>query len=546
MTDLDVAILQNNPTIGDLKGNCEDIINAMNKCENADILITPELSLIGYPPMDILRRDKLYEVQDEKLNKIKKHTKNVDVAVLIGFCRRDSRGIYNSAVIYKDGMTVKKYDKILLPTYDVFDGHRYFETGDSICTFELNGETIGITICEDAWYNVDVMDTKRHKFNPFSKLKKDNPDVILNLSASPFRINKNKERIDLFTKHAIDTDSTIVFCNQSGGNDELVFDGNSFIVNSDRDVCQLNEFEEDFMIINSGQYENKINSRTDISEINSAICLGLEDYFNKTGFSKAIIGMSGGIDSTIATVLATEAFGCENVMGVSLPSEVTSDESIEHARSVANNLDIEFEVIDISNIVQETVNRFENQSDYSMKRLALENIQARIRGNILMSLSNRKNALVVTPDNKSESAIGYCTLYGDTVGAIAPLGDCYKKHVYELARYYNDKSDAELIPKEIILKQPTAELKENQVDTDDMAEYEILDTILNQYVENRKKPEEINVDTPEEIDRIISRIHGAEFKRNQSPLPIRITKKDFGRGWRYPIAADYGFLKSKK
>ncbi len=543
MNDLDVAILQNNPKIGDLNGNCEDIINAMNKCENADILITPELSLIGYPPMDILRRDRLYEVQDEKLARIKEHTENVDVAVVVGFCRRDSRGIYNSAVVYKDGTAVENYDKILLPTYDVFDGHRYFETGDSVCTFELNDKTIGLTICEDAWYNVNVMDAKRHKFNPFSKLKKYNTDLILNLSASPFRIDKNKERIDLFTKHAKDTNSTVVFCNQAGGNDELVFDGNSFVVNPDEDVCQLKEFEEDFMIVNSKQYGNKTNIRTDISEINSAICLGLKDYFNKTGFSKAIIGMSGGIDSTIATVLATEAFGNENVMGVSLPAEVTSTKSVKHAKKVADNLNIEFEVINISEIVQKTVNQFENQSDYSMKGLALENIQARIRGNILMSLSNRKDALVVTPDNKSESAIGYCTLYGDTVGAIAPLGDCYKKHVYELARYYNNKLDNKLIPEEIIDKSPTAELKENQVDTDDMAEYEILDTILNEYVENRKSPSEINVDTPEEVNRIISRIHKAEFKRNQSPLPIRITKKDFGRGWRYPIAADYEFLK---
>lgn len=544
MTDLDIAILQNNPTIGDLDGNCKDIIKAINKSENADILITPELSLIGYPPMDILRRDKLYDVQEKKLNKIKKCTNNTDTAVVVGFCRRDNRGLYNSAIVFKDGETIKKYDKILLPTYDVFDGHRYFETGEEIGHFELDGCKIGLTICEDAWYNVNVMDAKRHKFNPFSKFESEDTDLILNLSASPFRINKNQERIDLFKNHSINTSTPVVFCNQSGGNDELVFDGNSFIVNPNGDVYQLNAFKEDFEIINLKSYNENINHQQSISQINSAICLGLKDYFDKTGFSKAIIGMSGGIDSTIATVLAVESFGKENVMGVSLPSEITSTESIEHAKQVANNLDIEFDVIPIKNIVDETNKQFNNNSDYTMKGLALENIQARIRGNILMSLANRKNALVVTPDNKSESAIGYCTLYGDTVGAIAPLGDCYKKHVYDIARYYNNKFDQQLIPKEIIEKSPTAELKEDQIDSDDMADYQILDTILNEYVENRRNPDDITVDTSEEVNRIISRIHGAEFKRNQSPLPIRITKKDFGRGWRYPIAAKYDFLKS--
>ncbi len=538
-----IAILQMNSIIGDLDGNCKKIINAIEKAKNADILITPELSIIGYPPMDILRRDTLYDVQKEKLNEIKEYTKNVAVAVVVGYCRRDSDGIYNSATVYKKGKQIVTYDKILLPTYDVFDGHRYFETGSDICTFELNDETIGLTICEDAWYNVNIMDAKKHKFNPFSKFKEQNTDIILNLSASPYRINKNKERKELFTEHACKTDSTVVFCNQAGGNDELVFDGNSFIVNPDKTIYQLNDFEKDFEIININNYKHNINNRYSIYQIDSAIRLGLKDYFDKTGFSKAIVGMSGGIDSTIATIIATKVFGSKNVLGVSLPSDVTSEQSIKHAEKVADNLNIEFEIIDISEIVQNTINTFENQSEYIMKGLALENIQARIRGNILMSLSNRKNALVITPDNKSEAAIGYCTLYGDTVGAIAPLGDCYKRHVYELSEYYNKKYENKLIPDEIISKPPTAELKENQIDTDDMTEYEILDTVLNKYVENRKKPTDINIDSSDEINRIISRIHNAEFKRNQSPLPIRITKKDFGRGWRYPIAADYSFLK---
>jgi NAD+ synthase/NAD+ synthase (glutamine-hydrolysing) len=545
MKDIQVGILQSNPTIGDIQGNYEDIINALDKADkqNADILLTPELSLIGYPPMDILRRDTLYEVQDEKLDKIKKYTEEVDVAVVVGFCRRDSRGIYNSAVVFNNGNTLTSYDKVLLPTYDVFDGHRYFETGNDVCIFELNNQKIALTICEDAWYDVDVMDTKRHKFNPFSRIKEYDTDLILNLSASPYRINKNSERIDLFREHSINTSTPVVFCNQVGGNDELVFDGNSFMVNENEYIKQLSSFQEDMQVLDIGDNnENyQVNTSTQVQEMNSAICLGIEDYFEKTGFDKAIVGMSGGIDSTIATVLSVQALGADNVIGVSLPSDVTSQQSIDDAKIVAENLGIDFEIIDIAGMVNQVVTDFDDESDYSMEGLALENIQARIRGDILMSLSNTIGALVITPDNKSESAIGYCTLYGDTVGAIAPLGDCYKRHVYELAEYHN--SIESVIPQKIISKEPTAELKEDQVDSDEMSEYETLDTVLNEYVENRKTPKEITIDSQTEVNNIISRIHGAEFKRNQSPLPIRVTKKDFGRGWRYPIAADYSFLK---
>lgn len=542
---MDIGILQSNPTIGDINGNYEDIIEAIDKSENnnADILLTPELSLIGYPPMDILRRDTMYEVQNEKLQLIKERTENVDVAVVVGYCRRDKTGLYNSAIVFKDGEIVTKYDKVLLPTYDVFDGHRYFETGDDIGVFELNNQTVALTICEDAWYNVNVMDAKRHKFNPFNKIKDYDTDVILNLSASPYRIDKNSERIELFKEHAINTSSTVVFCNQVGGNDELVFDGNSFMVTENGSVNQLNAFQEDISVISTECTVSSINKTTQVQEMNSAIRMGLQDYFRKTGFSKAIVGMSGGIDSTIATILSVQALGAENVLGVSLPSDVTSQQSIDDAKLVADNLGIDFEIIDIADMVSQAVTDFDKESDYTMKGLALENIQARIRGNVLMSLSNTTDALVVTPDNKSESAIGYCTLYGDTVGAIAPLGDCYKRHVYELAEYYN--STENVIPPQIIDKEPTAELKENQVDSDEMAEYETLDTVLNEYVENRKTPEEISLDSQEEINDIISKIHRAEFKRNQSPLPLRVTKKDFGRGWRYPIAADYSFLKSE-
>lgn len=543
MNDLKISILQSNPIIGDIEENCNKIIDAINESEDADILLTPELSLIGYPPMDILRRDRMYEVQEEKLQLIKEKTKGLNLCVVVGYCRRDETGLYNSATVFRNGQEIKTYDKVLLPTYDVFDGHRYFETGDSTGTFKIDDHKVGLTICEDAWYNVNIMDAKRHKFNPFNKLKEDNPDIILNLSASPYRINKNQERIDLFKEHAQNTKSTVVFCNQVGGNDELVFDGNSFITNEKGETTQLKSFEEDLQMININNINQSKNEASVASQVRSAVTLGLEDYFNKTGFSKAIVGMSGGIDSTVATVLSTEALGKENVMGVTLPASVTSKESIDDARMVANNLGIEFKTIDISEIISNIQANFEKQSGENLDGLAYENIQARVRGDILMTLSNKLNALVVTPDNKSESAIGYCTLYGDTVGAIAPLGDCYKRHVYELAELYNQTYAEKIIPEQVIDKKPTAELKPDQYDEKEMPEYEILDTILNQYVENRMKPQDITVGvSQDEINNIVNKIHRAEFKRNQSPLPIRVTKKDFGRGWRYPIAADYSFL----
>lgn len=538
MLDLDVCILQMDPQVGDLKGNCTKIKEGISACKDkdGDILVTPELSLLGYPPMDILRRDTLYEKQEERLVEIKEATIGIDVTVIVGYCRRSTDGLYNSAVVFNNGTVLETYDKQLLPTYDVFDGHRYFETGSRTGSFEIKGRKIGVSICEDAWYSVDVMDMKRHTYDPFNKFDSDT-DLIINLSASPFRYGKHKERVELFHQHSVDTGCPIVFCNQVGGNDELVFDGNSFVVNQKGDISILEGFEEDMKVVRSLEKSKEQSYNTGkIQEIKSALVLGIKDYFDKTGFSKAIVGMSGGIDSSVATALTVEALGSDNVYGVTMPSEITSSTNISDAQTVADNLDIEFAKIPIETSVDSVTDSIEHNSEYLLSSIAEENIQARIRGDILMTLANSLDALVITPDNKSESAIGYCTLYGDTVGAIAPLGDCYKMYVYQLGEQFSS------IPQRIIDKKPTAELKEDQVDTDDMPSYERLDTILSEYVENRQKPEETSIDSKEKVGSIVTRIHQAEFKRNQSPLPLRVTPKDFGRGWRYPISGSYEFL----
>lgn len=539
MIDVDLGVFQMNPQIGDLDGNYSKISEAIRESvdSNVDLLVTPEMSLIGYPPMDILRREELYEEQKKRIEMLKEQTKGKDIYVLVGYCRRDENGIYNSAVVLHEGREVKVYDKRLLPTYDVFDGHRYFETGDRPSYFEVGDQKVGISICEDAWSDVDVMNMKVHNHNPFDDFDEDT-DLIINMSASPYRIGKKDERIDLFHKHAVETESTLVLCNQVGGNDELVFDGNSLVIDESGESHQMESFNEQLSVVTGlDTQKTDLYTSDNTPEMKDAIVLGIEDYFEKTGFSKAIVGISGGVDSSVATALAVDALGKDNVLGVSMPSEITSSESREDAMRIAHNLGIEFEEVPISNPVRQIEDNIEEFSSYSLNSIAKENIQARVRGDILMTLANSTNSLVITPDNKSESAVGYCTLYGDTVGAIAPLADCYKKYVYDMASWYDE------IPERVMTKPPSAELKEDQKDSDEMPEYELLDSILDQYVEENAKSENIDIGEGEvDVDSVISSIHRSEFKRNQSPIPIRISKKDFGRGWRYPISGDYEFL----
>lgn len=523
-----------NPQIGNINKNANKILDAIDECsKDTDVLVTPELSIIGYPPMDILRREKLYDTQSLMLNRILEKTEGLDLHVIVGYCHRNNN-LYNSAAVISEGEIVCKYHKQLLPTYDVFDGHRYFDTGDKQEYFTVKDTKIGLSICEDAWADVDVMNMKVHDYDPFVNFD-ENTELIINLSASPFRVGKNEERIDLFHEHAMKNSCPVVFCNQVGSNDELVFDGHSFIVDSNGNASSLKGFDSELKRIeNLPINKNEISNSTRVDEIKEAITLGISDYFDKTGFSKAIVGMSGGVDSSVATALTVDALGSKNVIGVTMPSEITDDKNISDAKKVADNLDIEFIEIPIIDSVEQIKDDFERTS-YDMEGIAMENIQARVRGDLLMSLSNTTNSLVITPDNKSEGAVGYCTLYGDTVGAIAPLGDCYKQYVYDIGETYNE------IPRSIIEKEPSAELKEDQKDSDEMPEYEKLDQILKEYIEENKKPEDIKI--PEvNVGEIVSQIHRSEFKRNQSPLPIRVTKKDFGRGWRYPISGDYSFL----
>lgn len=536
MVMMNVGILQYNPTVGAIRENVDHIIEGYLSMTHADIVVTSELATTGYPPQDLLHRDKLYTVQKEKLDDILDATEGKNRPLVFGMPRRvkTSEGLVlrNSAVVAREGEIVATYDKRLLPTYDVFDEHRYFTPEDETVLFEHDGSNIGIVICEDAWHDVSAQGIRRHDSNPIQDTADFGADVILNLSASPFSRQKQKRRIKRFSSHADEANIPIVFANQVGANDELVFDGRSFVMSSDGIIrYECEGFTEcsstvDVFTETKGPQKSTQNSQT----VKNAIVLGIKDYFDKTGFESAIVGMSGGIDSSLTAALVSEAIGNESVYGVTLPAQVTSQDSVEDAEAVANNLDIEFDAIPILSTVTSIEDSIESESANTIEGIAHENVQARARGTILMSLANSRDSLVVTPDNKSEGAVGYCTLYGDTVGAIAPLGDCYKELVYTIAGdCYGDT-----IPDRVFEKKPTAELSEDQNDEDDLPQYETLDELLERTIEN----EETLTDT--DVQRDVQRqLFQSEFKRNQSPPIVRVTNRSIGRGWNYPIAADF-------
>lgn len=547
-----IGIIQHNPKVGDVSSNYKKIKNQYDEmsADNIDMVVTPELSLIGYPPRDLLHRKSLLRKEKSMLNKLKTETVH-GPAIVIGHTSENSGNgppLKNSASVFKDGKKITHYDKRLLPTYDVFDEHRYFKKGEDSSEFTINGNTIGITICEDAWYDHHVTGNQRHNYNPVADYSQ--TDIIVNLSASPFKVNKFKNREKRFANHARNLNSAYIFANQVGGNDDILFDGTSFIVNSNGDTVYRAPFGSE----NSCKYktDNEIktevyNIPSEIQQLRTILSLGIRDYINKTGFESVVIGLSGGIDSTVTANLAVEALGKENVYGITLPSSVTTSKNKTDAKRVAQNLGIKFDELAISEINDKYLEKIQNKLGINdLKSITKENIQARIRGDILMAVANENDTLVLTPDNKSEAAVGYCTLYGDAIGAIGPLGDCTKDRVYDLATLFNKRPPDQVsnspIPESVIEKEPTAELSEDQKDTDDIPPYNIIDSVVKMYVEEDKTVQEIvsNINASrEDVIDVVTRITRSEFKRKQSPPALRVTDKAFDSGWRYPIAASY-------
>ena len=546
---MEITIAQLNPFIGDIVGNAEKIIATLSqtKHEIPDLVVFPELFLTGYPPRDLLEKSWFIQQTEKTINKLMKISQEYSqTGLLFGAPqtnKKNGKGLYNTAIFIFQGKILDKQNKSLLPTYDVFDETRYFDSAPEIHLTPFKNQVLGISICEDAWNDPDLWSRQFYSFDPIEFLAKKGATLLINISASPFYIGKEEVRYRIIQHHAKKHQIPFIFVNQVGGNDELIFDGRSFYVDKKGNkVNILPAFYEHVQTIDTENIgkPNRYHPQNKIVSVYEALILGLRDYSKKCGFSKVVLGLSGGIDSAVVCCLAKEAIGGKNVLGVTMPGPYSSKGSIEDSKKLAKNLGIQLKIIPISSIYKTYIKSLEEHLNIGKEiDVSLENIQARIRGNILMSLSNKFGYLVLSTGNKSELAVGYCTLYGDMSGGLAVISDVPKTMVYQLARFINRKS--KVIPEEIIKKAPSAELKPNQKDQDSLPAYDILDQILNFYIygeyssKNKKKMDI----SPELIRWVIQAVNRNEYKRRQAAPGLKVTTKAFGMGRRMPIAAKY-------
>ncbi len=539
-----ILVAQLDYTIGDLKGNTKKIIRSIEngRSQNAEIVLFSELSICGYPPEDLLLHPAFLDEMEVCLQQIIDASSNI--AVIVGLARRNEslieKPILNSAAFIHDKKLIGFQDKFLLPTYDVFSERRYFEPGASVRVWEIKGKKIGILICEDIWQHAGLVNFTRYSMDPIVDLKELEPDVLLNLSASPYHFDKPDTRVKVCAACAKTLNCPVVICCQVGGNDQLVFDGYSAHVGADGSLLQIAKgFEEDEILVDlDAPSTPRVSSfKYDaVKDLYSALVLGVKDYFGKLGFKKGCLGLSGGIDSALTACIAADALGRENVLGIAMPSRYSSEGSIKDAASLAQNLGIQFEKISIEAPFEDYLRMLSPLFAGREPDVTEENLQARIRGMLLMAVSNKFGYIIISTGNKSEMALGYCTLYGDMAGGLAAISDVPKTQVYALARWINRQK--EIIPKSSIEKAPSAELRPNQKDTDTLPEYEVVDAVLHDYVEEFMDPEMIakrNRLPIELVLDLIHRIHLAEYKRRQAAPGIRVTKKSFGAGRRYPI-----------
>jgi NAD+ synthase (glutamine-hydrolysing) len=580
-----IALAQLNYRVGDFGYNVSRIIAAIEKAkaQKADLVVFAELSVCGYPPRDFLEFDDFIHRCDESVALIADNCHGIAAIVGAPTVNPAAKGkpLYNSACFLADGKILAQVHKTLLPNYDVFDEYRYFEPNRlPYEVVEYLGHRFALTICEDLW---NIADDPLYVRNPIDELVKLNPDSIINIAASPFNYNQPNTRKDILARNATTYDLPVIYVNQVGGQTELIFDGGSMVVGAQGDIiAKLKEFEEDFQTYEMQNAKFKIQnaksgempasprhpitpslphsitsslhhpitpslphpitftSSTEIIRlIHDALVLGIRDYFGKMGFSKAILGLSGGIDSAVTLVLAAEALGHENVRAVLLPSQFSSDHSIRDAVSLAENLGVPYDIIPIADAFHSIEKTLEPQFAGLPFNLAEENIQARIRAVILMAMSNKFGYILLNTSNKSEAAVGYGTLYGDMCGGLSVLGDVYKTQVYELARFIN--KDKEIIPLNSIEKPPSAELRPGQKDSDSLPDYDILDWVLFQYIEQRSGPNELMAAGFDEamVKRVLKLVNASEHKRYQTPPILRVSPKAFGMGRRMPIVAKY-------
>ena len=544
-----IAIAQLNFHIGNFEQNTSKIIAYIDKSktEGADLVVFTELSVTGYYPHDLLERKEFIEQSYCALNQIASHC--IGIAAIVGgpSINPEPRGkkLFNSAFFMYDGAIQHVVSKSLLPTYDIFDEYRHFEPNRNFSVFDFGGKKLAITICEDLWDEQETQNEfgreKLYQLSPLKELSALNPDLVINISASPFSFNQENWRKNILIKNAIKYKLPIVYANQVGAQTELIFDGGSVFINKDGEIQEeLNYFEEDFRIIDTEVSTQNLQPETGyIEKIYHALILGIRDYFTKMGFKKATLGLSGGIDSALVLVLAVEALGKENVRVLLMPSRYSSDHSVEDALQLAKNLDIQYEIIPI----QEMVDSFELSLSEVFSNLQSdvteENIQARTRGILLMAISNKFGNILLNTTNKSECAVGYGTLYGDMNGGLSVLGDVYKTDIFKMANWIN--RDQEIIPVNTILKPPSAELRPDQKDSDSLPDYDILDQILFNYIELNLSPAEIIGKGFDEstVLRTIRMVNMNEYKRFQAPPILRISSKAFGFGRRMPLVARY-------
>jgi len=556
-----IFLAQQNYLIGDFENNTSKILKAIEvaKLHGGDLIVFSELCVCGYPPRDFLYFNDFIEKSIDSINKIKEAAQGI--AVVVGAPQKNEsingKRLYNSAYFLADGNIKAVIQKTCLPTYDVFDENRYFEPASQWNIIEYKGKKIAVTICEDIW---NLGENPLYRTCSMDQLISQSPDLMINLSASPFDYTHAADRKAILKSNVVKYNLPVFYCNAVGSQTEIVFDGNSMVFDKHANLCgALKSFEEDFKsyellddgTIKEGVLELSKNISTEqlnpdqlikdlnIDTIYNTLVLGIKDYFKKMGFNKAILGSSGGIDSAVTLALAVQALGKENVLAVLMPSKFSSNHSVDDAVELSKNLDNRHEIISIENINNSFLNELDFLFEGTSFGLAEENLQSRTRGNLLMSIANKFGYILLNTSNKSELATGYGTLYGDMAGGLGVLGDCYKVQVYELAKYIN--RNTEIIPNNIIIKAPSAELRPDQKDSDSLPDYDLLDKVLYQYVEQQKGPDEIKQMGFDDalVDHILKMVNKNEYKRNQFCPIIRISPKAFGVGRRMPIVGKY-------
>lgn len=548
---LKIALAQINSKVGDLAGNAEKIFLAAQQAEQAgaSLLVTPELSLTGYPPEDLVLRPAFLAACDRALQDLAERLKSLtEITVVVGHPRAREQHVFNGATVLRYGKVIGTYGKLELPNYAVFDEQRYFSPDGAPCLFEINGVRIAVNICEDVWAS-----------RAPAMAKASGAQILLAMNASPFHLEKHRERLEVVRSNVTKLGLSVVFCNLVGGQDELLFDGGSFVLDARGELmARAKQFEEDLLIVDffvTQVPEASVSSRSAVDyslveQAYRALVLGTRDYVKKNGFQRAVLGLSGGVDSALVLAIAVDALGAENVTAVMMPSPYTAQMSLDDAKSCAQAFGVRYEVISIAPLFAQFNTALSDVFAGLPQDLTEENIQARIRGNLLMAMSNKLSALVLVTGNKSEISVGYCTLYGDMAGGFAVIKDVFKGMVYQLCHARNERAVREsgkpVIPERILTRAPSAELRHDQTDQDSLPPYDQLDDMLKRYVEDGQSRDQLIAagHLASDVDRVLRLIRLNEYKRRQSAPGIRISRRAFGRDWRYPLTN--GFTEQQK